>query len=42
MATYNVKYLGVALSQKVKDLFDKNFHSLKKRIKDSIREGNNS
>ena len=28
----NVKYLGITLTQQVKDLYDKNFKSLKKEI----------
>jgi hypothetical protein len=30
----NIKYLGETLTKKVKDLYDKNFKSLKKEIKD--------
>ena len=30
----NIKYLGVTLTNQVKDLYDKNFKSLKKEIKD--------
>jgi hypothetical protein len=30
---YNIKYLGMTLTKEVKDLFDKNFKSLKKEIK---------
>ena len=33
IVTNNVKYLGVTLTKKVKDLYDKNFKSLKKEIK---------
>jgi hypothetical protein len=32
--TNNIKYLGVTLTKEVKDLYDKNFESLKKEIKD--------
>jgi hypothetical protein len=32
--TNNIKYLGVTLSNQVKELYDKNFKSLKKEIKD--------
>ena len=31
--TNNIKYLGVTLTKEVKDLYDKNFKSLKKEIK---------
>ena len=37
IATNNIKYLGVTLTKKVKDLYDKNFKSLKKEIKDLRR-----
>jgi hypothetical protein len=30
IATNNIKYLGVTLTKQVKDLYDKNFKSLKK------------
>jgi hypothetical protein len=32
--TNNIKYLGVTLPKQVKDLYDKNFKSLKKYIED--------
>jgi hypothetical protein len=32
MVTNNIKYLGVTLSKQVKELYDKNFKSLKKEI----------
>jgi hypothetical protein len=35
--TKNIKYLGVILSEQVKDLYDKNFKSLKKEIEESLR-----
>jgi hypothetical protein len=35
--TSNIKYLGVTLTKQVKDLYDKNFKSLKKEIKDLRR-----
>ena len=35
--TNNIKYLGVTLSKEVKDLYDKNFKSLKKEIKEDLR-----
>jgi hypothetical protein len=33
----NIKYFGVTLTKQVKDLYDKNFKSLKKEIKDLSR-----
>jgi hypothetical protein len=33
IVTKNVKYLGVTLTKEVKDLYDKNFKSLKKKLK---------
>ena len=33
----NIKYLGMTLTKQVKDLFDKNFKSLKKEIEDFRR-----
>jgi hypothetical protein len=35
--TNNIKYLGVTLTKEVKNLYDKNFRSLKKEIKDIRR-----
>ena len=35
--TNNIKYLGVTLTKEVKDLYDKNFKSLKKEIEDLRR-----
>ena len=35
-ATNNIKYLGVTLTKKVKDLYDNNFKSLKKEIKEEL------
>jgi hypothetical protein len=35
--TNNIKYLDVTLTKKVKDLYDKNFKSLKKEIKEDLR-----
>jgi hypothetical protein len=32
-----IKYLGVTLTKEVKDLYDKNFKSLKKKIKENLR-----
>ena len=34
--TNNVKYLGIALTKQAKDLYDKNFMSLKKEIEQDI------
>jgi hypothetical protein len=33
----HIKYLGVTLATQVKDLYDKNFKSLKKEIKKDLR-----
>jgi len=33
----NINYLGVTLTKQVKDMYDKNFKSLKKKIKEDIR-----
>jgi hypothetical protein len=38
IVTNNTKYLGITLTMEVKDLYDKNFNSLKKEIKD-LRRG---
>ena len=35
--TNNIKYLGVTLTKEVKDLYDKNFKSLNKEIKEDLR-----
>ena len=37
IVTGNIKYLGVTLTKEVKDLYDKNFKSLKKEIKEGLR-----
>jgi hypothetical protein len=37
IGTSNIKYLGVTLIKEVKDMYDKNFKSLKKEIKDLRR-----
>ena len=37
IVTTNMKYLGETLTKQVKDLYDKNFKSLKKEIKDLRR-----
>jgi hypothetical protein len=37
IVTNNIKYLGLTLIKEVKDLYDKNFKSLKKEIKEYLR-----
>ena len=37
IVTNNIKYLGLTLTKEVKDLYDKNFKSLKKEIKENLR-----
>jgi hypothetical protein len=37
IVTNNIKYLGVTLTKAVKDLYDKNFKSLKKDIEEDLR-----
>jgi hypothetical protein len=37
IVTNSIKYLGVILTKEVKDLYDKNFKSLKKEIKEDLR-----
>ena len=37
----NVKYFGVTLTKQVKDLYDKNFRSLKKEIEEDLRKWKN-
>jgi hypothetical protein len=37
IATNNIKCLGVTLTKQVKDLYDKNFKSLKKEVEEAIR-----
>ena len=38
----NIKYLGVTLTKEVKDLYDKNFKSLKKEIENISEDGKTS
>ena len=38
IATNSMKYLGVTLTKEVKDLYDKNFKSLKKEIEEDNRK----
>jgi hypothetical protein len=35
--TNNIKYLGVTLTKEVKDVYDKNFESLKEEIEEDLR-----
>jgi tmRNA-binding protein len=37
IVTNNIKYLGMTLTKKVKDLYEKNLKSLKKEIKENFR-----
>ena len=37
IVTNNIKYLRVTLTKELKDLYDKNFKSLKKEIKEELR-----
>ena len=37
IVTNNIKYIGETLTKQVKDLYDKNFKSLKKEIKEDLR-----
>jgi hypothetical protein len=37
IVTNNIQYLGLTLTKEVKDLYDKNFMSLKKEIKEDLR-----
>ena len=39
--TNNIKYLGVTLTKEVEDLYDKNFKTLKKEIKEDLRRCKN-
>ena len=38
VATNNIKYLGVTLTKEVKNLFNKNFKTLKKEAEEDIRK----
>ena len=38
IAKNSIKYLGVSLTKQVKDLYDKNFRSLKKEIEEDLRK----
>jgi hypothetical protein len=40
IVTNNIKYLGVTLMKQVKDLYDKNFKSLMKEVKEDLRRWN--
>jgi hypothetical protein len=37
IVTNNIKYLGVTLTKQVKDLYDKNFKSLKNETEEDLR-----
>jgi hypothetical protein len=37
IVTNNIKYLGVTIAKQVKDLYEKNFKSLKKEIEEGLR-----
>jgi hypothetical protein len=37
IVTNNIKYLGVVLTNRVKDLYNKNFKSLKKENEEDLR-----
>ena len=37
IVTNSIKYLGVTLTKEVKDLYDRNFKSLKKQIEEDLR-----
>jgi hypothetical protein len=37
IVTNNIKYIGVTLTKEVRDLYDKNFKSLKKEIEEDLR-----
>ena len=39
--TNNITYLGVILTKQVKELYDKNFNSLKKEIEEDLRRWKN-
>ena len=38
----NIKYLSMTLTRQVKDLYDKNFKSLKKEIEGDLEDGKTS
>ena len=40
-ATNNIKYLDVTLTTQIKDLYEKNFRSLKKAIEEDLRKWKN-
>ena len=40
IVTNDIKYLGMTLTKEVKDLYDKNFKSLKKEIGEDLRRWN--
>jgi len=42
IATDNIKYIGVTLTKQVKDLYDKNFKSSRKKLKKTSKTGETS
>ena len=42
IATNSIKYLGVTLTKRVKDLYDKNFKILKKEMEEDLKNGKTS
>ena len=42
IATNSIKYLGVTLTKHVKDLYDKNFKTLKKEMEEDLKNGKTS
>ena len=38
IATNSIKYLGVTLTKQVKDLYDKNFKTLKKEMEEDLKK----
>ena len=41
LATNSIKYLGMTLTKHVKDLYDKNFKTLKKEIEEDLKKWKN-
>ena len=39
IATNSIKYLGITLTKQVEDMYDKNFTSLKKKLKKTPKRG---
>ena len=42
IATNSIEYLGVTLTKNVKDLYDKNFKTLKKEMEEDLKNGKTS